>query len=400
MPAPADLLCQSRQARSCCSIRCGRRCRRSATCALIGQESQGVDHHDERRSLMEQHRRADVQAQNGGGDQHRDHAQTDEQVLLDDPARAARQTDGKGQLRKVVRHQGHVCGLQRHVRTRCAHSDAHRRIGHRWCVVDAIPHHGHLAVFLAECLDRLDLLLRHQIPARFGQSDGLGHGIGHLLVVAGNHDQALDSQRSQLSHHILGHRSRRVHHRDHSQEALAFADHHRRAPARDQLVIGLFDFDRQRRTGQFREQHRFADVDILAIDLRLHAAPCDALDLAGYGRLHAIAKALTGACNDGGCERVIAVLFNGQCHRQQLILGRARSCRHLGQLRLALGQGARLVESDRRQRAQVLQRTTALDQDATAPGSCHTAQHGAGHRDGEGAGAGRDQHGHRPVEAR
>lgn len=43
-------------------------------------------------------------------------------------------------------------------------------------------------------LDRFDLLLRHQFALRFGQIHSLSPCIGGLLIVAGNHNQALNAE--------------------------------------------------------------------------------------------------------------------------------------------------------------------------------------------------------------
>jgi hypothetical protein len=58
------------------------------------------------------------------------------------------------------------------------------------------------------------------------------------------------------------------------------------------------------------------------------------------------AQALARPCHHGRSQRVIAVLFDRQRHMQQFVLGRPGGRDRIGELRLAFGQRAGLVEGD------------------------------------------------------
>mmetsp|Transcript_60030 Transcript_60030/g.142092 ORF Transcript_60030/g.142092 Transcript_60030/m.142092 type:complete len:411 (-) Transcript_60030:189-1421(-) len=365
---------------------------------LVGQQPQCVEHHEQRRPLVEDHGGSDAQAEDGRRNQHRNDAQAHPQVLLDHATRAARQAYREWKLRQVVCHQRNVGRFQRNVGAGCTHGDAHGRVGHGRCIVDAVSHHRDLPVLGPELLDLLNLLLWHQVAPSLGQTDRLGYCFGHLLVVTRDHDQALDAQLAQLGHDLSRHGPRRVHHSDHAQELAALANDHGGPPVGHELLVRLVDIRGYVGVGQLGEQHRLTDVHGLAAELRLHTPSRDALDLRRLQQVGLVSQTLLGTRHDGGRERVVAVLFHRKRHCQQFLLRHPLRRHDVGQLRLALGQGAGLVEGDGRQRAQVLQRAATLDQHTAACRARHAAQNGAGHGDRQSAGACSHQHGHCPIE--
>src|SRR5690606_23459005 len=105
-----------------------------------------------------------------------------------------------------------------------------------------------------------------------------------------------------------------------------------------------------------------ADDDGASVHGAPHAVGGDLGDVVGCRHLHALSP---GRVDDGRGERVARVLLHRRRETEQLRRAHTRTV-HGGDARLAVGQGAGLVEGDRAHPGQLLQRPAALDDDAVA----------------------------------
>ena len=134
---------------------------------------------------------------------------------------------------------------------------------------------------------------------------------------------------------------------------------------------------------------RIAERDLFTRHRAGNALAGDCLEVFGIRQLDAT---FSRTLDDRLGERVLRAFFKGSGERKQIILIDAVRRDDVGQLRPAFGQGAGLVDDQRIDRSEVLQRRGFLDQYAgmgTAPGRGHDR-----HRRGEAerTGAGDDQH--------
>uniref|UniRef100_A0A0N4Z8D8 Transposase n=1 Tax=Parastrongyloides trichosuri TaxID=131310 RepID=A0A0N4Z8D8_PARTI len=148
-----------------------------------------------------------------------------------------------------------------------------------------------------------------------------------------------------------------------------------------------------------RPEHlRLADPDRLASELSRYAFSGQALQVR-RSRDRRLPQALPSVPRDGFRQRVVAQAFHGDCGGQEIAFMRSAHGNNVSDAWAAFGQGAGLVKGDGVERAEVLKRRAALDQNAGPGRTCNPGQDGARRGDGQGAGAGGDQHGHGPVEA-
>ena len=171
----------------------------------VAEEAQRVGDDDERRAFVEDDGGSDAdEPDEGGRDQEGDHAEAEEQVLADDPAGLAAETDDDRELGEVVAHERDVGGLEGDVGAGGTHGDADGGVGQGGGVVDAVADHGDLALLGAEPFDGGDLVLGHQVAPGIGEADLAGDRLGDELVVAREHDRPPDADRLQRCDRCLG----------------------------------------------------------------------------------------------------------------------------------------------------------------------------------------------------
>ena len=140
---------------------------------------------------------------------------------------------------------------------------------------------------------------------------------------------------------------------------------------------------------QARQQPLIAERDLAAVDPAAHALAGDRVEPA---RLRELQAALLGSGDDRRRERMLARPLEAGGEPQQLVLVDARGRHQRGHLGLALGQRAGLVDHQRVDLGEALERLGVLDQHArlgAAPGADHDRHR---RREAERAGAGDDQH--------
>ena len=204
-----------------------------------------------------------------------------------------------------------------------------------------------------------------------------------VRVVAGQDGEARQALAAQRVQALAGVRARRVGDAQEAEQprrpAVAEARHHDDAPAR-----GLQR--RQRLVGRgigvqvdalARDQAPVAGPGLQAVDATDDAAPRPGLDAVGRCGVDA---ALAGVAHDGARDRVFAGVLEGGCHPQQLVLV-DRERHDVGHRHDPARQGAGLVEGDRVDRGEGLQRAAPLEQHAAPCGGGERRQHGRRHAD-------------------
>ncbi len=148
---------------------------------------------------MDDHGHADArQPQHGARHEQRDDPHAHEQVLHDHAAAGAREREGVRELAEVVRHEGNVSGLKRHVARRAAHGDGDVRLGHGGSVVDAVAHDDHAVMAPLELGHDAGLVLRQEPRVHLVQPQLGADGARHALVVARQHHEALHPEPAQF----------------------------------------------------------------------------------------------------------------------------------------------------------------------------------------------------------
>ncbi len=109
-----------------------------------------------------------------------------EQILMDIPQGGTAEANGCRHIRQAAFHQHHICCINGHIRTG-TNGNADIRTGEGGGIVDAIPHHGHGAIFHKLANDRF--LPIRQDPGNHLIDPGLGtNGVGCTGIVASEHD--------------------------------------------------------------------------------------------------------------------------------------------------------------------------------------------------------------------
>lgn len=86
----------------------------------------------------------------------------------------------------------------------------------------------------------------------------------------------------------------------------------------------------------------------------------------GHGDCRALYAPLEGATNDRLCDRVLARSIDPRSQSEKLLLGRTVEGEDRRNCRSSSREGPRLVEGDRRDGREALDKHTALDEDAIA----------------------------------
>jgi hypothetical protein len=138
--------------------------------ALEVEQAECVADDDQGGAFVDEHDRADVQAEEGGEDEERDDREAGDEVLPDDAAGGAAEPHSERDAAEVVAHQRDVAGLQRDGGAGGAHRDADVGAPSRG-VVDAVADHRDRAVGFGEAGDLSDFVLGEQLADRGVDAD-------------------------------------------------------------------------------------------------------------------------------------------------------------------------------------------------------------------------------------
>jgi hypothetical protein len=192
--------------------------------------------------------------------------------------------------------------------------------------------------------------------------------------------------------------ARGVHQSDCAKIAFTATNDHRGPTALAQTCDGITHLRGERCDTVGTEHLRFANDHRFIVDLCRHTATCQAGQIGSGGQLR-FANAFQAILGDGAGERVVAELFDRDRDRKQFPLVSPFGGNDIGDARPALRKRSGLVEGDGLERAEIFERTAALDQHAAAGRARYAGQHRAWGSNGQGTGASRHQHRHRAVKA-
>ena len=279
-----------------------------------------------------------------------------EQVLVDVSERRAAEADGRRHVAQPALHQHHVRGVDGHVRAR-ADGDADVRAGERRGVVDAVADHGDPAILL-ELADHRLLAVREHAGHDLVHAGLRADGLRRALVVAGQHHHA-DAHVPELADGLRAVLLDDVGHGDDARRDAVLEKQQRRlALVRERLRPRRQGF---RQSGQALDELQAAAGERRAALSRLHAAPRqgpEARDLADpqVARLR--------LAHHGASQGMLAVRLHGRGQGKQRRLVKARRRDDVRHARLALGDGAGLVQGDHVHLARLLQGDGGLEEDA------------------------------------
>ena len=304
---------------------------------------------------------------------------------MDDAHRFPGDPDGHGDLAGLVIHQHHVRRLDGGVAAQAAHGDADVGAGQHRGVVDAVAHKGQLAGLLLQQLFHPGHLVgRQQLRVVFVQPQGIRHGVGHLLGVAGEHDRLFHAQGLQSGDGVLGVRLGQV--GDDNMPGVEAVDGH--------VDDGARQFTGQPVHVLPLHQAAVAHAHGAAVHLGHDAVAGDLLHVSHPAGLHFLFAGFPLGHRNG----MGGILLRQGGIFQHLVLHKARLGMDGGDGEGAAGQGTGLVEHHGVRLGQLFQIVAALHQDAALGGAADAAEKAQGHGDHQCAGAGDDQEGQGTVE--
>ena len=299
-------------------------------------------------------------------------AEGPEQIFSDVAQGGAGEADGRRHVGEAGLHQHHVGGVHGHVSPR-SDGDAHVGAGQGGSVVDAVTHHGHLAVLLQLADHRLLAVGQHpRHHVALGDPRLAGDGGGGLFVVTRQHDHP-QTHILHLADGGWGVGLHRVGHGDHPQKLLIGAEEQGRL-ALSRKPFGGGQVGRGN-GGVISDEIAVASADPAPIHDPLQAPPGDGLEVCdGQGGQ----SPLTAVGHDGGGQGMLA---HGLQRVDGLKGGGFVSLQaEVGHAGLALGDGARLVQHHGVHPPRHLQGFGGLEQDAVSGTLAATHHDGHGGR--------------------
>jgi len=209
-----------------------------------------------------------------------------------------------------------------------------------------------------------------------------GDGLRHPSVVAGQHDDLPDTVGVQTAHHLCGVVADPVRDRNHAQHDAVAGDDHRRPACRGQSV---HDRGGDRRIDALGvQQPQVAHEHAVRAELGDDAPARDRFGVGGQPP--DVQAPLGGGSDQGVGQRMLRPGLGPGGDGEESVGVHAVGQHHdVGQVRPALGEGARLVERDGGDPRGGLEELAPLDQDAVA-GAAPDAGHDR-HRDRDDEGA-------------
>ena len=306
-------------------------------------QSQGVTHHAEAGKAHGSCAEHGVQRQPQGDEHTGCQRNADdvidkrpEQIFVDVAQGSTAQPDGGGHVRQLGVHQYYVRSVNGYVRA-CANGNAGVSAGQGRGIVDAVAHHGYLAVLLQ--LPDNGLLALGQYPGNHLIHPGLSaNGLGGALVVAGQHHHA-DAHIPQLPDGLRAVLFDGICYRDNAQQTTCAAKEQGRF-----TLSGQCSSLRLQRSGDrdlCANKSSVAAKDLLTLQLGGKAVARQGSKIGNRGQLQLLFLRIGQHCPR---QRVLAATLQRGSQREQFGLGHAFSGQKVGDGRLTAGDGAGLVQ--------------------------------------------------------
>ena len=296
----------------------------------------------------------------------------------------AAQADGGGHIRQLGVHQHHVRRVDGNIGA-CTDGDAGVGAGQGRGVVDAVAHHGHLAVglqladdgFLAVGQHACDDFVHTGLPA---------NGVGGALVVAGEHHHA-DAHGLQLLDGAGAVFLDGIRHRDDAQQPVRAAEEQRRLALSREGGGLLLQGGRHGDPGL--DENGVAGKDVHAVQL---GGQTVARQGRKVGHLGGVQLLRLGAGQHGLCQRVLALALQCGGKGEQFAFGHALGGQDVGDFGFTAGDGAGLIQRHDLGAACGFQRSGGLEQDAVLRAQTVAHHDGHGRCQAQRTGAADDQH--------
>src|SRR5215216_6044485 len=284
----------------------------------------------------------------------------------------------------VARDQGHVRCLHRDVGAR-AYGDADVSVREGRGVVDAVADHTYLLALRLQALNLVDLVGRQYLGEHTIYAEFASYGLRGAAIVAGDHGH-LGAETVQLLYGLARLLPHRVGHGEEAGGPSAYGRKHG-SLAFPRELLGPWDQAVFRDAGLAEEPAR-PDEDLLAFDTGPNATASYGLERLGLAERDAPSL---GTPHDRLAQRMLAPALGRGHDLEELVLRKAVSCAHVGQLWLTLGEGACLIQDDGCEIVGALECLPALDQyPRLGPLSCTYHDRGRG-REAHRARAGDDE---------
>src|SRR5207248_2121744 len=127
-----------------------------------------------------------------GGPAADDEADAEQEVLIDDGARLARQLNQEGQTPQIIVHERDGRAVDGDFAAGRAHRDAHVAGRQRRRVIDAVADHGDPVTAAFHLAHKLDFVLRETLADDFLAADLARDARGDRLAITRNHRDAPD----------------------------------------------------------------------------------------------------------------------------------------------------------------------------------------------------------------
>ena len=297
--------------------------------------------------------------EDAGGERHAERVvdEGEEEVLADILHRRGGELAGADDAAEIAGHQRYAGALDRDVGAG-AHGDADIGRGKRRRIVDAVAGHGDPAAGALQLGDDAALVLGQHLGVDLVDAEPPRHGFGGRAAVAGRHDH-LQPERAERGDRLRRRRPDRIGDRDDAGEPAVEGDEH------DGLALlaalGCRRGHRLDRDMLVVHQPAVAEEHGASGDLAADALAGERLEIA---RLLGREVPLARGGDDRLGERMLAAGLDRGGIAENLVFGEARRRLDAGELRLALGEGAGLVDDDGVDRGHALERLGVADEDA------------------------------------
>ena len=297
-------------------------------------------------------------------------------VFNKNPVRHAGKPHERGDRRDLVVHHGDVGRFDSAVGASDAHRDADVGLRKRGRIVDAVARHGGEARAL-HFTNRVELLFGQKVRADFLEMERMSERIGGALVVAREHDDALEPEHPQVGDGLADPGLERILDAEHAHDRAVDRQIQRRQALHLELDL-LLNVGLELCALILEYKVRRTNDGATPFDGRSDAVRHDVLD--GSMAFTVLKLALACRIDHGACHRMREMLLQAGRKTQDLVLAPAVGREHASQTRLRLGERSGLIKHNGVGLGKRLKVLRALDHDAHLGGIAHGGHNGDGAR--------------------